>query len=156
MSARDALSEFRMFRQLVNSAFEFLVTEYGFQVAKARHILPGMWVYFRNATTQVAIHYEYGIGVWITVGRLEVRDGRVVDGEQYDLNYLLSLRAPDRDQKMHLWDLKETRLAEILNDRASVLKHHADDVLRGKFEVFERLKQVKAQRLARRSGARNR
>ena len=63
-----------------------------------------MWIYFRNATSQVAVHFEYGSGLWLTIGRLIEVEGRVAGGEQYNLNFLLTPRAPEHDRNVTLVD----------------------------------------------------
>lgn len=143
-------AEFRTFHRLVRQCFTFLHDKYGFIEAEATLMLPGMWVYLRNSTTQVAVQFEYGSGVWVTIGRLTQRDGRVVGGEQYNLNYLLSLRAADLERNSRLDGFDETEIEGILRERAAALRQSADDVLRGEFGVFARLKQVRAERSAQR------
>jgi hypothetical protein len=73
-------------------------------------------------------------------------------GEHYNLDYLLSLRAPaGLDQFNYLPMFDEAAVSEILRDRAGVLREYAADVLSGNFEVFSQLRPLQdagfAQRL---------
>ena len=144
------IRSFESFRRLAHEKLDFLIAEYGFQESEAKLFLPAMWILFRNATTQVAVHFEYGSGVWIQLGRLTLFDGRVVAREQYALNFLLSVRAPDLDREYTLLDFDQDRFADIMGEVAIALKLHARDVLRGDFTIFARLEQVRAERFARR------
>jgi hypothetical protein len=150
MTVNSGLKAFDAFRRLAATHFGFLFDEYGFVEAEARMHPPGMWIHYRNDTSQVSVHFEYGADVWVTVGRLTHFEERLVGGEQYNLDVLLSLRAPDLELKEEPFpDFDEMRIGEILANRAVALRYAAD-VLRGNFDVFPELARITEERFQRR------
>ncbi|HJQ39701.1 MAG TPA: hypothetical protein VKB93_21360 [Thermoanaerobaculia bacterium] len=130
----------------------FLFEDYGFEEAEAELLMPGMWIYLRNATSQVAVRFEYDGALWMTIGRLELFDGRIVGGEEYNVDYLLRLRAPELEQNEIVTKFDERKIAELLNNWGIALRLHADDILRGDFSIFSKLAKVQSDAMARRLG----
>ncbi len=90
---------------------------------------------FRNEVSQINVHFEYGCAVWLTVGRS-------VNGEQFNLNYLLRLRAPDRERLQAVGNsFDPQQIDEIMRERSDTLREYADDLLRGDFTVFPKLRE---------------
>src|SRR5215813_2466239 len=109
MAAResDGTTACERFRQIVNDRFRFLLTVYGFEEAEIGCDGGDMWVVFRTAVSQVNVHFEYWSEVWLTVGR-------AIDGEAVNLDYLLRLRAPDREKSYAIGDFDPQQIDEIM------------------------------------------
>jgi hypothetical protein len=151
MSDVEPVEALESFRKLAAEHLRFLLDDYGFREVDAKFFFPGMWLHFRNTTSQVAVHFEYGSNLWLTIGRLINFDGREVGGEQYNLDYLLYIRAPElQDDVRQMEDFDAVEIGEILKVRAGALQRYAADVLSGNFEIFDKLKQVRAEKSARR------
>lgn len=148
MKERDPSTDFKLFRLLANDNLRFLASNYGFAEAEAHLLFPGMWVSFRNSTTQVCVQFEYESGLWVTIGRVMTFRDRIVGGEQYNLNELLALRAPLLTHTVRMNEFDESSVGEVLAERAEALKQYADDILRGDFEVFGKLEDIVAARTA--------
>lgn len=140
--------DFAVFRRLIKQRLGFLATAYGFAEAEAHLLLPGMWVSCRNSTTQVVIYFEYENGLWLTIGRLATVNGQLTGGEQYALNDLLALRKLQPSHTVRMSGFDEGVMDKVLLERAVALQAYADDVLRGDFAVFPRLKEIVTERLA--------
>jgi hypothetical protein len=146
VNARDIVSEFNSFRRLAYEQFSFLLDKYAFQETDAKVLLPGMWVEYRNATSQVSVYFEYGGGMNITVGRLKNITGETVAGRQYALRDFLSIGAPSWKWKPNPHDFDEQSMREWLADVAAAVRCCADDVLRGEFEILEEVDRLHTER----------
>ena len=148
MQQRDPSGAFRRFRQLAAERLGTVLRDYQFIEADANVIDPGMWVLFRNSTTELQAHFEYMSGVWFVLNRLATFGGKTVGGEGYSLNELLLLRAPEKADQAEIYDFDEKAIASLITEAAGALRDYADDVLRGDFTVFPQLAQMRAARPA--------
>jgi hypothetical protein len=146
----DPQSDFKVFRGLVHEELRSVISEFSLQETEAHLLYPGMWTSLRNRTTQVTVHFEYASSLWLTIGRLAEFQGRTVGGEQYNLNYLLQLRAPDRVNNVMLDHFDADIVKAALQDCAAALILYADDVLKGDFATFPTLREIVDARMAQR------
>jgi hypothetical protein len=151
VATMDPRKAFNLFRELVRRHFRFVFDEYGFREADARMAHASMWMYLRNKTTQVAVHFEYSSTIWVTIGRLTTFKGKELGGEQYNIDHLLILRAPELVAEVKtMYDFDGVMADSILRAQAAALKLHATDILQGDFRVFKELKQIEAEAMAER------
>ena len=138
----DGLAACELFRQIVNDRFRFLTTTYGFQEAETGCAGGDIWVVLRNDVTVVTVQFEYGGEVWLTIGHAP-------NGPQVNLNCLLYLLAPHRERVPVVGDLFDPQqIEEIMQERSDALREYADDLLRGDFAMFPKLREVQAERFA--------
>jgi len=145
---RDPAAAFERFRELANDRLAEVRRDYGLEEFSANVLDPGMWVNFRNATTQLGVQFEYIAGVSITLRPLAVVDGQVGPVEGFGLDELLLLRAPELATYRRLDDFDDAVIGQILGERAAILRQYADDVLRGDFASFPELARMRAARLS--------
>jgi hypothetical protein len=131
---------FKPFIAQTETAFDYLVTVYGFKCTTERAIGPEAWVVFESATTRITVHYEMGAAPWVEIGRLEDVKGRRVATKTVGLDLLVRERGEIlRDDVDPPRDLSSTELSTMLQARARLLAEVGEDLLRGNFESFPRL-----------------
>ena len=132
------------FQQIVNLRFRFLAATYGLASAETGCMSGEMWVSIRGSVSQVDVYFAYGHtdgtgnSIWLTVGR--------ADGERFNLDDLLHLRAPQRERSMLFAGFDPEFVDEILQERSTALREYADDLLRGDFSIFPKLRDVMTKR----------
>jgi hypothetical protein len=143
----DIDAEFRVFRHLVNDKMRFLIEKFGFREAEANCFDPGMWVFFRNATTEVGVQFEFCSGLWVSIAKLDA-DGNPASG--YALGHLLMVRAPELARPTTPVDFDQEAVASALDAQAILLKEYASDVLEGDFSIFPELTKIRDAMLSKR------
>ncbi len=137
---------FEPFVNATDEAFAFLVTDYGFLRKKDDAAGGESWVIFESGATRVTVHYELGAEPWVEIGRLEMRDGRLVQPNSIGLDLLLRERGkPLVDDVAVPREINSTELARMLDVRAERLRTCGEDLLRGNFSAFPKL-QTKAEK----------
>lgn len=132
------LSACDRFILIVKGRFNFLATEYAFNDVASHCVGPEMWLVFANERVQVSIHFEYGSGMWITLRRAP-------NGEEFNLDCLLRLRAPHRERVLKVEGFDAHQVDEYTHDRAEALREYAGDILRGDFSIFPALAKISEQ-----------
>ena len=144
-------SVFQTFIRDVRAAFQFLVHDYGFSVTAENTVGSEAWVSYENATTRVTVHYELGAEPWVEIGRLELRDGRMVQPSSIGLDLLLRERGKPLsdtvDVPREIGDGEKSRMIAL---RAESLRAFGDDVLRGDFRWFSKLQTTAERELQKR------
>lgn len=131
---------FQSFIAATKAAFSYLVTDYDFCLSATKALGPGAWVIYENGVTRVTIAYELGSEPWVEIGRLEVRDGQVLEPESIGLHLLLRERGkPLEDHVKELRDIGESEISQMVSVRAERLRTLGDDLLRGDFRAFPKL-----------------
>lgn len=69
---------FQSFVDATKAAFAHLQSDYGFRLTERRAVGSEAWGTYENPTTRVTVHYELGAEPWVEIGRLDLRDGRLV------------------------------------------------------------------------------
>lgn len=137
---------FQPFVDLTNTEFEYLVTDFGFQRKAEEAVGSEAWVVYEKPTTRITVHYELGAEPWVEVGRLEQREGRLVQPQSIGLDLLLRERGQAFTDDVDVpQDLTEPELSLMLKTRAQRLREVGEEFLRGNFESFPRL-QTKAEK----------
>jgi len=141
---------FEPFIAATEAAFSYLVSDYGFHLTDRRALGPEAWIAYESETTRITIHYELGAEPWIEIGRLEVRDGQVVQPVSIGLDLLLRERGrPLNDEVAEPRDIDEREISRMVFTRAERVRSLGDDLLRGDFRSFPKL-QTKAEKELRR------
>lgn len=127
------------FSTAVRRHFSWLLSDFGFVVFESQIHVPDVWVILRNRTTQVMIDYEWGVGCWVSIGRLTPWLKRVP--EEYSLEDIAeavdpATRFPDVSSPEYDFE----RVDEALQKLASVVSSKAANLLRGDFSTFARIK----------------
>jgi len=131
---------FKPFISETRTAFDYLITTYGFSKATEHALGPEAWVVFESAATRITVHHEMGSAPWIEIGRLEEVDGRLEQTKEIGLDLLLRQRGKAlHDEVAAPRDLSNTELSAMLQARARLLAEVGDDLLRGNFDAFPRL-----------------
>jgi hypothetical protein len=142
MNESDALAACEQFRQIVNDRFRFLTTTYGFEETETGCIQGEIWIVFRSDVSRVIVQFEYRCTVWLTIGQ-------GVNGEMFSLNHVLHLRAPHRELEPVIGSFFDPKqIDEIMQERSDALREHADDLLRGDFTIFPKLREIMAEQFA--------
>lgn len=141
---------FESFIAATEASFSYLVSDYGFRRTAKRALGPEAWITYESETTRIRIHYELGAEPWIEIGRLEVRDGKVVQPASIGLDLLLRDRGePLNDELAEPRDIDEWEISRMVATRAERVRSLGDDFLRGDFRSFPKL-QTKAENELRR------
>lgn len=131
---------FKPFLSQALDAFSFLVSEYGFTLMTQSAVGPEAWVVYETPTTRVTAHYELGAEPWIEIGRLELRDSKIVQPASVGLELVARVRGAAPEKHMHTArDLSGDELHVIMRSRAETLRSYADDLLSGDFHRFPEL-----------------
>jgi hypothetical protein len=138
-------SVFRPFITATKEAFAFLESDYGFRLMVKRWAGAEAWVTYETQVTRITIHYELGAEPWIEIGRLEIRDGKVVQPASIGLDLLLRERGmPLNDEVLEPRDIGESEISRMIATRAERIRRLGSDLLRGDFRDFPKL-QTKAE-----------
>jgi hypothetical protein len=140
--------QFEEFRRLVNEQMGFLKEEFAFAETEAGKLSPGMWVFFRNPTTEVSVHFEFASGLWVSIRRLDGGGDDPV--KAFALGHLLMTRAPDLARPVTPKDFQRGAVERALQTQARLLKQYAADVLAGNFEIYPEVAKVRDADVARR------
>lgn len=153
------------FDQVVKKAFEYLVNDYGFSLAKSRKVAGGYEILFTNKTTGVLIEYEFREAyVFVMVYRLvngifvanprPIKSDTVMNG--FSLDDILALRNPDAMMKPAYEYGTESEfynqasgLGLYVRKFAENLRNYASEMLGGDFQLFDKLEEIVKQRAAR-------
>ena len=146
------------FQAIAIRAFRFLEKEYGFRLVGPEKSNSRCQLTYLNATTGVAINYEYREQcIFVTLYRLI--DGKLVknpicyqDGSPwygYGLSDVVQLRSPD-DLLKPLDEYEDTSefcqgkrgFRLYVTSFAKNLQNHASDILKGDFRIFEQLEDI--------------
>jgi hypothetical protein len=133
------------FERLVLDRFNFLVESYGFHYSGADAHVPEFWICFRSSTVEIRVMFEIATGTWVELGRLEA--GKKHPVEKYALNFVLMERAPQIKMEYHCPEFDDPRLPLLLDEQARCLRLYAEDVLRGDFQIFPRLRKLVEKRI---------
>ncbi|HEY0158214.1 MAG TPA: hypothetical protein VGF28_13100 [Thermoanaerobaculia bacterium] len=125
----------------VDEAFGFLRTQYGCVKARRGMHVPECWVGYQNRHVRITVSFELGSGPWVVLERRSWFRFWI-DDEGYDLVFLLMERAPDEYKRRLVKNVDDPALRDELRRLASLLREHGDDVLRGDFQVFPRLRTI--------------
>ena len=140
------------FEKVVLDAFAYLVESFGFRYLSTSMHAPECWSTFHNGTTAVTVHYEIGSQLWVELAELKRDDDRIVERNRSALEFLVQERAP---QEVPLTtrgnDDEETR--RVIYEKARQLREYGEEVLRGDFRVFPRLKELADENVRRRNAA---
>jgi hypothetical protein len=144
---------FKPFIDTTRTAFDYLVTTYGFERRTEQAIGPEAWIVFESPATRITVHYELGAAPCVEIGQLEDLDGRLVQTKEVGLDLLARERSKAlTDDVEPPRDLSSTELSAMLQVRARLLAEVGDDLLRGDYQSFPRL-QSKAEKELRRREA---
>jgi hypothetical protein len=138
----EPVEALRVLQKLSSEYIAKHASNFSLDEVDAQAVYPELWVTFRNATTQVEVHFEYETAVWLTLSKLVRTNGDIVGGEGYSLAYILSVRAPDVSSSARVTDFDESRIKEALERQIAVMAKYAGDVLCGDFSIFARLKEL--------------
>jgi len=142
---------FQPFIAAVKNAFSYLERDYGFRLTVQRALGSEAWVTYENQTTRIIVHYELGAEPWVEIGRLELRDGQVVQPASIGLDLLLRERAKPLDDEVKVpRDIGESEISLMVSVRANRLRALGDDLLRGDFRSFPKLQSKAEKELQRR------
>lgn len=127
------------FHAAVRRHFSRLLTDFDFVIFESHIHRPDVWVILRNKTTQVMIDYEWGVGSWISVGRLTRWLKRVP--ERYSLESIAEAVDPTAsfpDTSGLEYDPK--RVDDGLQKLSAILFSKASNLLRGDFSIFAKIR----------------
>lgn len=140
-----SLESLDRFKGLVLDRFGFLLESYGFSYFGAGAHIPEFWVSFRSSLVDITIMFEIGTGAWVELGRLEA--GKKNPIERYALSFLIMERAPQGRADVYFLELDDPRFPSLLEEQAKYLRLYAEDVLKGDFKIFPRLRQLAEKRM---------
>src|SRR5687767_7869788 len=80
------------FREAVSRHFAEIIVQFHFVTTEAQIHRPDVWLKLQNNTTQLMIDYEWGVGCWVTIGRLTRWFRRLT--EEYSLEDVVSAAEP--------------------------------------------------------------
>jgi hypothetical protein len=149
MNDEAEIAAFSDFRRLIREHLQYLFDDFGFDETEATLLLPGMWVSLQNRTTRIMFHFEYGSGAWTTIGKLALIDGCLVAPDEYALDDLLAVRAPNLGAHRVIQLYNSQEVEKFVKDVAVAYRWHAADILRGEFSVFSELDRLHRERVAR-------
>lgn len=132
---------FGPFKKATRKAFSFLAeAPYKFEAGEPIVHVPECVIEYLNKTTGVTVSYEWGGSPSVVLKRLEQSSSSISSGEQVGLKFLVMERCPS---SIGEFDPEVSGdLEEILGEYARILKECGDDILRGDFQVFTKLKQI--------------
>jgi hypothetical protein len=151
MQAEDV---FPIFQDAVQTAFQFLITDFKFRLdpisvddSMAFVSIIGCHVKYRNETTEIKVTYDWYEDLrgtpQVICGRLSFKDGSLDVTEAYNLDMIIADRCPGKAVNTHAEDPVE-EITQTLDAYASVLAECARDVLAGDFTIFPRLRKTLA------------
>lgn len=148
-AGRRRKDPFAAFKKAAEREFNFLEADYGFRKAPAK-IQTIKWagitscvISYRNATTEVNLHYDLNAALWVEVSRLEQeRPGVLVPGEGYNVEYLIKACCPGEAVGRKHGPYSDEDVGGLLNAYARVLREHGRGVLAGDFDIFPRLRSI--------------
>lgn len=133
---------FDLFQKATIEKFDFLTNLYGFKHISTSVHQPECAIRYRNDTTGVIVFYEAGSAIWVQLSRLISESGKVVEGETYGLHLLAIERCPAKlvEPEEKFKERDDEYILKTLEGLAKLLQDCGDDVLRGDFKVFPRLR----------------
>ncbi len=155
------MSDFKDFIKRCESKFSFLSDKYGFEVEKNQQDRwERKWVQefrLKNNTTGVRVIFERrDFRFFIFLCRLIegdfAKDSSKITMDailnEYDLDDLLSIRAPDLIWPPHPSNLigSAELIDKMLSHEADCLNKYAQDILQGDFSIFSKLEKIVKQR----------
>jgi len=143
MTVNEADRLFAEFEGAALQHFEYLKKDYGFGDPEIGGEGIEGWVLFKNPTTAVRVMYEIGASPWVQLLRLKPGTRGTEGAEVSSLELLLVERAPALGGNEHgIGELSAQKLADIVAEKARMLKVFGEDVLKGDFHVFTRLAEL--------------
>jgi hypothetical protein len=131
----------KIFKELVLNSFGFLITDFKLKVTAVELQPPEVWVTFQNATTLVTVTYEIGDCPWVGLKKLEIIKGKPISTWSSSLEKVLKERAPEEDLYLEpILSFDDPQVATVLRAKGRQLRKYGEDILRGDFSAFGRLK----------------
>ncbi len=125
------------FVEAVQSAFSFLVSEFGFSVSSTSLAAPECAVILENQTTRVEISYEIGARPWIALARASTNREEKSSGSRHSLEEVLAIRCPNALSSVAPGGDDTRAVTLLLYRQAKALRNHAGDILRGDFRSLD-------------------
>lgn len=142
---------FQPFITATRRAFAYLVNDYGFRMKTEMALGSEAWVAYENHTTRITVHYELGAEPWVEIGRVELRDGQLVQPSSIGLELLVRERGKPLDDQVRVpRDITAPEISQMIGTRAERLRSLGEDLLRGDFRGFPKLQTKAGQELQRR------
>lgn len=120
----------------IKKQYKFLLEEFHFIIKNEYFDNDFVKIKFANNSTEINISFESRDAI------VRVELIRLSDGQKYDFEDLIELRAPEKKFKQFLspslFSIKE--FEKVLNNYANLMKDIAEDVILGDFNVFSELK----------------
>lgn len=140
--SEEQFDPFVHFKKVTADAFDFLISDYGFDHFSTTVYMPECEIRYYNQTTGVRVMYEWGGLPSVTLFRLERTPTKILEPEGYWIELLIKERCPDRDERLNYesGELNDRDVERMLRNYAVVLKAYARDVLQGDFKIFPKLK----------------
>jgi hypothetical protein len=135
------------FSELAATAFDFLRSDYGYELVEKNSARLECWVFFRRGSVGVIVNWELGSEVWVELARLaDGPESKVL--ESSSLEMLLDARRvggqaeQPRKGRHTPQELSNEELKNQLLTKASELREVGVDVLSGDFSIFPRLHEL--------------
>jgi hypothetical protein len=151
MNDEAELGAFSDFRRLIRAHLQYLFDDFAFEEAESTLLLPGMWVSLQNRTTRIMFHFEYGSGAWTTIGKLALIDGCLVAPDEYALDDLLAVRAPQMRAHLAIQFYDPHEMENFMKGIAVVFREYVADTLEGDFTLFSEIERIQRERVASRA-----
>jgi hypothetical protein len=121
----------------VRRHFGDVIAKFHFVETQVQIRKPDIWLKLQNKSTQLMINYEWGVGCWVTVGRLSRWLPRRV--AEYSLENIVRAAAPTAVfPDVHCPEYDRDCVDESLQRLASVARAHGAAVLSGDFSSLSR------------------
>jgi hypothetical protein len=144
----------KTYKDFINDKFSFLKYEYGFELISCVDDPSFYKLVFKNATTGVAITYEYR-DANISIYLYRLINGQIVEDKtplskdtqlnSIELSYIVQYRDVERITKP-LYDSAAISFEDMISSSVNNLNNLAGDVLNGQFEVFSEINEIAKKR----------
>jgi hypothetical protein len=137
---------FLFFKDTTLKKFEFLVRKFGFKVVQTITHVPECVIEYRNSTTILAVSYEWGSELWVTLEPTNQPPAVLEGAHRIGLDFLIAIRCPglsvEKNRPAKEWT--DELVESILSRYAAAMTECASDVLRGDFTVPPEVKRYTA------------
>jgi len=140
------------FESIVLEAFGYLVDTFGFRYVSTDIHAPECWSTFHNSTTAVTVHFDLGSQPWVELAELKRVGGQVFEQNRAALEFLVKERAP-QEAALPTKETGDEWTKTVIREKARQLRAYGEDVLKGDFRIFPRLKDLAADNLRKRNAA---
>lgn len=133
---------FRIFKESALKDFNFLISDYGFNLVSSDIFTTEYSMSFRNKTTGVYLLYELGGVPGVGISKLGTKGSKVVDVERYSIDQLIRKWCPKNvvERNYKFGDFGSEQIKAIMDTYSQILKTYGKNVLKGNFSIFKELK----------------